>query len=161
MARYKKIFAALDGGDTQMAVARRALSLAHDNQAEVLLAHVVESAELELARLDLSDFAAKTKTCIEDNLEKQLERAMHDESIPSVEVCVKTGRINDGLAEMAEEFEPDLVICGVRGLSNIKYAFVGSTSTFLIRHMPCDILVVHPEAIEEIDEAEYAEAMAE
>ena len=50
---------------------------------------------------------------------------------------------------------PDLVICGVRGLSNIKYAFVGSTSTFLVRHMECDVLVVRPEAIEEIDESEY------
>ena len=25
----------------------------------------------------------------------------------------------------------------------------------LIRHMDCDVLVVHPEAIEDIDEAEY------
>lgn len=161
MARYNKIFAALDGADTQMAVARRALSLAHDNQADVMLAHVVESVELEHAHLDLGEFAEKKKASIEDKLEKQLDRAMHDEHIPSVEVCVRAGCINDTLAEMAEEFDPDLVICGVRGLSNLKYAFVGSTSTFLTRHMPCDILVVHPETIDEIDEDEYAEAMGE
>ena len=51
------------------------------------------------------------------------------------------------------------MICGVRGLSGIKYAFVGSVSTFLVRHMECDVLVVRPEAIEEIDEADYEAAM--
>ena len=53
-------------------------------------------------------------------------------------------------------FKPDLVICGVRGLSSIKYAFVGSVSTYLVRHMECDVLVVRPEAIDEIPEDEYA-----
>ena len=48
------------------------------------------------------------------------------------------------------------MICGVRGLSNIKYAFVGSVSTYLVRHMPCDVLVVRPEAIEQVDDEEYA-----
>jgi len=44
----------------------------------------------------------------------------------------------------------------VRGLSSIKYAFVGSVSTYLIRHCECDVLVVRPEAIEDIPYDEYA-----
>ena len=32
--------------------------------------------------------------------------------------------------------------CGERGLSNIKYVFVGSVSTYLIRNLRCDVLVV-------------------
>ena len=159
MARYNRIFAALDAGDTQLAVARRALSIAHDNHAEVLLAHAIESGELELAGLSLEEMADKSKQAIEAALERQLTRAMHDECVPSVEVKVKAGRINDVLGEMANEFNPDLVICGVRGLSNIKYAFVGSVSTYLVRQMECDVLVVRPEKIEDIDEADYEAAM--
>ena len=41
-----------------------------------------------------------------------------------------------------KRFEPNLVVCGERGLSNIKYVFVGSVSTFLIRNLRCDVLVV-------------------
>ena len=53
------------------------------------------------------------------------------------------GRINETLAaQLIEPTHPDLVICGERGLSNIKYAFVGSVSTFLVRNMDCDVLVV-------------------
>jgi len=62
------------------------------------------------------------------------------------------------LGELAEEFKPDLVICGVRGLSSVKYAFVGSVSTYLVRHMECDVLVVRPEALDDIDEDDYAQA---
>ena len=159
MARYNRIFAALDGGDTQLAVARRALSIAHDNRAEVLFAHAIESGELEMAGLKPEEIADQSKQAIEGALERQLTRAMHDECVPSVEVKVKAGRINDTLGELAKEFNPDLVICGVRGLSNIKYAFVGSVSTFLVRHMECDVLVVRPEALEDIDEADYEAAM--
>ena len=35
-----------------------------------------------------------------------------------------------------------LELCGERGLSNIKYVFVGSVSTYLIRNLRCDVLVV-------------------
>ena len=38
--------------------------------------------------------------------------------------------------------KPDLVLCGARGLSSIKYALLGSISTFLLRNTDCDILVV-------------------
>ena len=159
MARYNKIFAALDGGDNQLAVARRTLSIAHDNNADVLFAHVVDSADLEMGMVDIDEYVVKSKEAIEAALERQLTRAEHDERIPSVEVKVAAGRIDDVLGGMAKEFNPDLVICGVRGLSSIKYAFVGSTSTFLIRNMNCDVLVVRPESIEDIDEADYETAI--
>ena len=158
MARYNKVFAALDDGDTRLAVARRALSIAHDNNAEVLLGHVINNSALELAGVDGGEIAEKSKQAIEESLERQLSRAKNDKCIPSVEVKVKAGRIEESLAEFAKEFAPDLVICGVRGLSNMKYAFVGSVSTYLVRHMECDVLVVRPEAIDEIDEADYAHA---
>jgi nucleotide-binding universal stress UspA family protein len=36
-------------------------------------------------------------------------------------------------------------------LSNIKYAFVGSVSTHLIRSVKCDVLVVRPESLSDDD----------
>ena len=52
-------------------------------------------------------------------------------------------RVAETLAEqLIEPFAPDLVVCGERGLSNIKYVFVGSVSTYLIRNLRCDVLVV-------------------
>ena len=56
---------------------------------------------------------------------------------------------------VAWPLNPDLVICGVRGLSNIKYAFVGSVSTHLIRNVKCDVLVVRPETLDEHPQDEW------
>ena len=64
--------------------------------------------------------------------------------------CVKFG-----LEYGYENRDPDLVICGVRGLSNIKYAFVGSVSTHLIRNVKCDVLVVRPETLDEHPQDEW------
>ena len=55
----------------------------------------------------------------------------------------RAGRIRETLKdEMLDVVKPDLVLCGARGLSSIKYALLGSISTFLLRNTDCDILVV-------------------
>ena len=54
MARYNKIFAAIDGGSTQEAVVRRALSIAHDNNAEVMFGHVIDSVPYEANGIDFA-----------------------------------------------------------------------------------------------------------
>ena len=83
------------------------------------------------------------KKRIEADLADVLAAARQNPDIPSVEVSVHAGRIADTLEhELIEPFEPNLVVCGERGLSNIKYVFVGSVSTFLIRNLRCDVLVV-------------------
>ncbi len=157
MARYNKIFAALDGGDTQQAVARRTLSIAHDNDAEVVFGHVIDTSHIENFGLGNDEIAENKKEAITQAISRQLDRAAQDEHVPSVQVKVAMGPIAETMMnDLVAPFDPDLIICGVRGLSNIKYAFVGSVSTYLVHHAKCDVLVVHPEAIEAIDEAEYA-----
>ena len=156
MARYRKIFAALDGSDAQVAVARRTLSIAHDNNADVLFGHVIDTSKFETGGLGNEQIAANKKASIEEAIKRQLDRARQDECVPSVDVKVAMGPINDTMMdELIKPFEPDLIICGVRGLSNIRYAFVGSVSTHLVRHASCDVLVMRTEAIEDLPEDEY------
>ena len=162
MARYSKILVALDNGETRLAVARRALSIAHNNEAEVLIVHVIDSTELEQARIEImDDIIATGQEAVERDLDRQLKRAANDTCIKSVTVEVRAGCIIDTLEDAVERYNPDLIVCGVRGLSGIKYAFLGSVSTHLTRHAPCDVLVVRPESIEDIDEAEYENTEAE
>lgn len=143
MSQYKRIFAALDGGKTQDMVAERAIELAAKEHAELLFGHVVDSVPYEAAGTDFAALAADVKEKLEESIADQLEAARNNPDIPHVEVMVKAGRITETLSEqIIEPFEPDLVICGERGLSNIKYVFVGSVSTYLIRNLRCDVLVV-------------------
>ncbi len=140
---YNRIFAALDGSKTQKEVALRAIKLASDNNAELMFGHVVDSVPYEAAGTDFAALTTEMKMKLEASISDILEMARKNENIPSVEVNVKAGRITETLDEqLIAPFNPDLVICGERGLSNIKYAFVGSVSTYLIRNLRCDVLVV-------------------
>ena len=150
MAKYNTIFAALDGAATQEAVARRALSIAHDNNANVIFGHVIDSIPYEANGIDFAALIDDGHNRIEEELKKYFTRARNDECIPSIDLQVRAGRVAETLIDsLIEPNNPDLVICGVRGLSNIKYAFVGSVSTHLIRNAKCDVLVVRPETLEE------------
>lgn len=150
MARYKRIFAALDGAATQEAVVQRALSLAHDNGAEILFGHVIDSVPYEANGIDFVALTEDGRERIEAAVGDLLAQGRADENIPSIDVQVRAGRVVEMLLDtLIKPYEPDLVICGVRGLSDIKYAFVGSVSTSLIRNCSCDVLVVRPESLDE------------
>lgn len=146
MAQYKRIFAALDGASTQDAVARRAASLARSYNANLMFGHVIDSVPYEANGIDFAALCDDGLKRIEVALSDVLAQLRVDDAVPSVDVQVRAGRIADTLSEsLIEPFNPDLVICGARGLSNIKYAFVGSVSTYLIRNVDCDVLVVKPQ----------------
>ena len=77
------------------------------------------------------------------SIQPALDELEQDADICEVEVLVQAGRIRETLKEeMLDVVSPDLIICGARGLSSIKYALLGSISTFLIRTAKVDTLVV-------------------
>ncbi|MDO4182090.1 MAG: universal stress protein [Coriobacteriia bacterium] len=143
MQRYKKIFAALDGGSTQRAVAEHAVGIAENDGAEILFGHVIDSVPYEANGVDFNALCQAAAERIEEELDDVFERATENEVVGEINLQVSAGRINETLLEqLIEPFDPDLVICGERGLSNFKYAFVGSVSTYLIRNCNCDVLVM-------------------
>ncbi len=143
MAQYGRIFVALDGTPAQEAVAERALALAADNGASITFGHVIDSVPNEANGVDFDALCKSGLSRIEADLSEILRAARENPAVPSVEVMVRAGRVAETLVgQMIEPFSPDLVVCGERGLSSLKYVFVGSVSTHLIRNVRCDVLVV-------------------
>lgn len=78
-----------------------------------------------------------------DSIAALLKQAEGNKDIQEVKVIIRAGRIRETLKEeMLDKIEPDIVICGARGLSSIKYALLGSISSYLVRASKCDVLVV-------------------
>lgn len=124
-------------------VAQRAVDLAAEEGASITFGNVIDSVPYEASGVDFEELCNEGKERIETELAELLASARANEAIPEVDLQVRAGRITDTLAkQLIEPCDPDLVICGERGLSNIKYVFVGSVSTFLIRNVRCDVLVV-------------------
>ena len=140
---YNRILVALDGTEQQDEVLHRAIVVAANNNSELYIGHVIDSTALETAGTYPVDLVASLEKDFRDSIEDQVEAARKIESIKKVEVIVKAGRIRETLKDdMIDVIEPDLIICGARGLSAIKYALLGSISTFVTRNAKCDTLVL-------------------
>jgi nucleotide-binding universal stress UspA family protein len=140
---YKKVFVSLDGSEQQDEVLDRAITVAANNNAALVIGHVIDSTSLETTGANIEELTPGLESAFMDSIQKGLGRAKSTPEIPSVEVLVRVGRIRETLKEdLLDVVQPDIVICGARGLSSIKYALLGSISTFLLRSCECDILVV-------------------
>ena len=124
-------------------VAEHAIGIAENDGAEILFGHVIDSVPYEANGVDFAALCQASAERIEEELSDLLDRAAKNDTVGDVNLKVAAGRINETLLEqLIQPFEPDLVICGERGLSNLRYAFVGSVSTYLIRNCDCDVLVM-------------------
>lgn len=140
---YDRIFVSLDGSDEQDKVLDRAIVMAANDNAELYIGHVVDSTALEAAGTFPVDIVPTLEKAFLDSIETKVAQAKANPDIKKVEVVVRAGRIRETLKdEMLDVIKPDLVICGARGLSSIKYAILGSISTFLTRNTDCDTLII-------------------
>ena len=140
---YSKVFVALDGTEQQDFVLARAIKVAANNGAKLIIGHVIDSTALESAGAYPADLVKGLEEAFRNSIAAQVEEAKQNPDIAEVEIMIRAGRIRETLKdEMLDVVEPDLVMCGARGLSSIKYALLGSISTFLLSSTECDILVV-------------------
>ena len=140
---YSKVFVSLDGTEQQDFVLARAIKVAANNGAKLYIGHVIDSTALESAGSYPVDLINGLEEAFRNSIAEQVEEAQANPDIVGVEIIVRAGRIRETLKdEMLDVIKPDLVMCGARGLSSIKYALLGSISTFLLRSTECDILVV-------------------
>jgi len=140
---YKKIFVSLDGSELQSKVFERACEIAASSGAELYVGHVIDSTPMQAAGTYPATLIPSLEKAWKESIEADVEAARTMPGITGITVDAKAGRVRETLLdEFINPLRPDLVICGARGLSNIKYAILGSISTFLVRSCDCDVLIV-------------------
>ena len=142
---YSKVFVALDGTEQQDFVLARAIKVAAKQRRQVSSSGTsLTPRRSSLRGAYPADLVSGLEEAFRTSIEAQVEEAPRGTpTSPEVEIMIRAGRIRETLKdEMLDVVQPDLVMCGARGLSSIKYALLGSISTFLLRSSECDILVV-------------------
>ena len=120
---YTKVFVSLDGTEQQDFVLARAIKVAANNGAKLIIGHVIDSTALESAGSYPVDLVNGLEEAFNNSIAKQLEEAKANPDIPEVEVMIRTGRIRETLKdEMLDVVKPDLVLCGARGLRSLTSA---------------------------------------
>lgn len=140
---YKLVFVSLDGSDQQATVLERAITVAVNNGAKLVVGHVVDTSALEASGEPHDGYVEKRTADFEASVKPVLEEAHAHGGLADYEIAVELGRVRETLKDkLLDVVHPDIVVCGARGLSSIKYALLGSISTFLVRESDCDVLVV-------------------
>jgi nucleotide-binding universal stress UspA family protein len=139
---YKKIAAGLDGSDGSWQAVDTAIALARlDPEAEIWVISVVERLPHMPELIDELEEEKSRANTIFDAMHK---KAAAIGKAAGVQIWGKTiaGHAAQGIVRFAEEGEFDLLVIGHSGHSNVWGRFLGSTADKIVRHAPCDVLVV-------------------
>ena len=141
-----KIIAAVDESQHSCAVLDFLCSLPLPENAELVLAHVVE---------DLTGYAYGThvRTLLAETVQKQHEetgrtvlRHMHDRvssRFHSVRQELLHGHVGDRISALAEREQAGLIVLGARGANALERFLLGSTSEQVASHAGCSVLIGH------------------
>jgi nucleotide-binding universal stress UspA family protein len=148
------ILCGVDGSADSQAALAVATRLANRLQAKLVLAHVAELARLPYAAAaPFGGMAGPMAITEEVGMQKEaaerlLEEVADDAGLVDTERRVAVGSAAEGLADLADEVNADMIVVGSRGRGAFKAAFLGSVSSSLVGIARCPVLIVPPGAAE-------------
>lgn len=146
-----RVLTAVDGSETAEHAAREASRLCWRTGSELHVVHVTPltgawmGADALAWPAEYSEHLQEMEELGRREGRTLLERQIEKIGGAGAEVAgshLRTGRVDAGISELAEELEAGLLVVGHRGYGAIRRALMGSVSTSLIHHAHCPVLVV-------------------
>ncbi|MBL1226974.1 universal stress protein [Enterococcus sp. BWR-S5] len=141
---YQNILVAVDGSPQADQAFEKAIEIAKRNQAKLHVVYVIEEIGNYFGELTIS-----VTNAMEDLRKKEEEKMQqrvdfaHAGGLDNVATYVVYGYPKTLLANFSEAEETiDLVIIGKTGLNGLERILVGSTTSYVVNHASCDVLVV-------------------
>ncbi|MCR6095527.1 universal stress protein [Salipaludibacillus agaradhaerens] len=144
--KYDNILVAVDGSDEAKRAFRKALLLAKDHEAKLLLTHIVDTRTFaSVEHYDRTIFSEAEKYA-RDMLEEYKKLAQND-GLNDVTLILDYGSPKVKIAkEVAKKYEVDLIVTGATGLNAVERFLIGSVSEHITRHAKCDVLIVRTDS---------------
>lgn len=149
MDTYRQILVAVDLTEDSQLVCRKALAVAKENRASVLLVHVVEFIYQMSTSYDplfypsFEELAIDEEELIKLAKEKMagLIKELNVKEGISFDHNVVSGIPKSEILRLAEEKNADLIVCGSHGRSGFEL-LLGSTANAILHHANCDVLAI-------------------
>lgn len=141
---YRSILVAIDGSEKAEKAFLEAITIAKRNQATLHILYVNE-----VTGNYFGDFAFVT-TSLQEELDEVAENQMKEhrnlaieKGLTDIETYVLYGYPKTLIANFHESKEPiDLIVMGATGLNAVERALVGSTTSYVVNHASCNVMVV-------------------
>lgn len=141
---YKNILVAIDGSEKAEKAFMEAIAAAKRNQATLHILYVNE-----VTGNYFGDFGFLTPN-LQEELDEVAEKQMNEhrnlaieKGLTDIETYILYGYPKTLIANFNESKEPiDLIVMGATGLNAVERALVGSTTSYVVNHAPCNVLVI-------------------
>lgn len=140
--QYKRIMVAIDGsGEAELAF-KKAVSVAKRNNAELLLAHVIDTRAFQTVS-SFDGVLAEQATEMANQTLHDYEKYAKENGCLNVKKVIEYGSPKTIIAtQIPTEHQVDLMMMGATGLNAVERLFIGSVSEYVIRNAACDVLIV-------------------
>ncbi|MFK4566625.1 universal stress protein [Enterococcus sp. UD-01] len=139
---YQKIMVAVDGSAEAELAFQKAMNVATRNDAELLLAHVIDTRAFQSVSSFDGVLAEQATEMAKQTLEGYKKQAK-DNGCEKVTTIIEFGSPKPLIAkELPQAHDVDLIMLGATGLNAVERLFIGSVSEYVIRTASCDVLVV-------------------
>jgi nucleotide-binding universal stress UspA family protein len=141
---FHRILVATDLTKASDPAVSRAIRLARDSDAELLITHAYQPPSVAQADSFASGIYAEWDRTMRSNAEEQLRPIVEDAKRQGVKAIaiVVSGVPYDAISETAREKGADLVVMGTHGRTGVSRFFLGSVASRVISTAPCPVLTV-------------------
>ncbi|MGX7058470.1 universal stress protein [Vagococcus humatus] len=142
MQHYQKILIAVDGSDQAEKAFKKAANVALRNKATLYIAHIIDMRAFQSVT-SFDDEMADRATAVAKNTLTDYENYAKKLGVEDIQTVIEYGAPKTLIAkQLPTQYGIDLVMMGATGLNAVERLLIGSVSEYVIRHAPCDVLVV-------------------
>ena len=140
--KYQNIVIAVDGSEAAEKAFQKAIKIAKNNDARLVIAHVIDSRTFATAEAYDRTLSERAEEYAKELLDNYIETA-RNEGLTDLVRCIEYGSPKVKVPrDIAENFKADLIICGATGMNAVERFLIGSVSESITRHAKCDVLVI-------------------
>ncbi|AFZ36305.1 UspA domain-containing protein [Stanieria cyanosphaera PCC 7437] len=156
---FKRILVALERNDSAVQVFEQALTLAKQNDSNLILTSWIKLKTLEQLSLLIDAgcglvSSAKLRKFQDEHLNEVKESwlwlcdyALQAQAYGiNAEVKCETGEARVQICTLVQQWEADLIVVGHGGKPSLKEKLFGNITNQVVLHAPCSVIVVQPES---------------
>lgn len=148
LQEYQRILIATDGSEGADLALQKAVAIAKRNNAKLYILHVLDTRAIQATSSSDLQFREALRT-LGDRVMSEAKGYAEGQGLTDVITLLEMGSPKSIIADDIPKRENiDLIVMGAKGMGAIERFFMGSVSESVIRHAPCDVLIVRQDGTE-------------
>ena len=145
---YSKILVGIDGSSDSMRAVDKAMAIAKQNEAKLLVLHVspahlrIESHSSKMATPSLPEYSKQTDGDVEKWFETIKLKANATNLSLETRVISSGYSVGEIMVDLADKENVDLIVVGTRGTTGFKKLLLGSVALEVVTYSYCSVLVI-------------------